>query len=56
MNKSPIYCGTLGGMIMGVFPSLAVGDVLITILLASVGAIVSFFVSLVLGNLFKRKK
>jgi len=56
MNKSPIYCGTFGGMIMGIFPSLLVGDVLKTIMLAGVGAIVSFFVSLVLGNLFNRKK
>lgn len=56
MNKIAVRFGTLGGFVAGVFPTFFFGDFLKTILLAAVGASVSFFVSLVLGTLFKRKK
>lgn len=56
MNKSAICFGTFGGALTSVIPALLIGDVVRTIVLAFVGALVSFFVSLVLGTLFKRRK
>ncbi|WP_156169755.1 hypothetical protein [Sphingobacterium sp. IITKGP-BTPF85] len=56
MNRSAVGHGTVGGLLMGIYPALIMGDVLRTILLATIGAIVSFCVSLVLGSLIKRKK
>ncbi|WP_166670739.1 hypothetical protein [Olivibacter sp. XZL3] len=55
MNKSAIGMGTCGGLLMGIFPTLIIGDIIRTVLLAVVGAVVSFFVSLLLANLMKRK-
>ena len=54
MNKQAIGAGTCGGILLGIFPSILLGDVLKTILLAAVGAIVSFFVSLILSRLLKK--
>lgn len=56
MNRSAIGFGTFGGVMASVFPALILGDVLRTILLATIGAAVSFFVSLVLGIFFKRRR
>lgn len=56
MNRSAVGFGTFGGVVMGMFPHMFIGDFLKTILLASVGAVVSFFVSLVLGRIIKKKK
>ena len=55
MNRS-VGHGTFGGILLGVFPSLLLGDVLKTILLAIVGAVVSFCVSLVLARFSKGNK
>lgn len=55
MNKSAVGMGTCGGLLMGIFPTLIIGDIIRTVLLAIVGAVVSFFVSLLLANLMKRK-
>jgi len=55
MNKSAVGMGTCGGVLMGIFPTLIIGDIIRTVLLAIVGAVVSFFVSLLLANLMKRK-
>ncbi|QNL48958.1 hypothetical protein H8S90_19710 [Olivibacter sp. SDN3] len=55
MNKSAVGMGTCGGLLMGIFPTLIIGDIIRTVLLAIVGAVVSFFVSLLLANLVKRK-
>lgn len=56
MNRSAIGYGTFGGLLMSIYPTLIMGDILKTILMASIGAVVSFCVSLVLGSLTKRKK
>lgn len=56
MNKTAVSHGTFGGLLMGIYPALIMGDILKTIVLATIGAIVSFCVSLVLGSLTKRKK
>ncbi|WP_200878612.1 hypothetical protein [Sphingobacterium sp. ML3W] len=56
MNRAAVGHGTFGGVLMGIYPALIMGDILKTILLASIGAIVSFCVSLLLGSLTKRKK
>lgn len=56
MNRSAVGHGTFGGLLMGIYPALIMGDIMKTILLATIGAVVSFFVSLVLGSLIKRKK
>lgn len=56
MNRSAIGHGTFGGLLLGAYPALIVGDILKTILLAAIGAAVSFCVSLLLGSLTKRKK
>lgn len=56
MNKSAVGHGTFGGLLLGAYPALIMGDILKTIVLATIGAIVSFCVSLVLGALTKRKK
>jgi len=54
MNKQAIGAGTFGGVILGIFPSLLIGDIIKTVLLAAVGAIVSFFVSLILSRFIKK--
>jgi len=56
MNRSAILFGTFGGTLIGIYPILMVSNILETILLACVGAVASFFVSLILGTLLKRKK
>ena len=56
MNRSAVGHDTVGGLLMGIYPALIMGDVLRTILLATIGAVVSFCVSLLLWSLTKRKK
>ncbi|HRZ97958.1 MAG TPA: hypothetical protein P5084_10400, partial [Paludibacter sp.] len=54
-TNSNVYAGTFGGMVLSVFSNLFVQDLLKTIILAIVGTIVSFVVSLVLKNFIRRK-
>jgi len=56
MNKSAVGIGTCGGVLLGIYPTLVIGDIVRTVILAIVGAIVSFFVSLLLAKLVKKKK
>jgi len=56
MNKSAVGIGTCGGILFGIYPTLMIGDIIRTVILAIVGAIVSFFVSLLLARLVKKKK
>jgi len=56
MNKSAVGVGTCGGVLLGIYPALMIGDIVRTVILAIVGAIVSFFVSLLLARLVKKKK
>jgi hypothetical protein len=48
--------GTAGGTFLSVLPNLHSEDVLKTVVLASVGAIVSFIISLALKYLIKKHK
>ncbi|WP_073371474.1 hypothetical protein [Flavobacterium fluvii] len=48
--------GTAGGTILSVLPNLHSEDVLKTIILATVGAVVSFLISLILKLLIKKHK
>lgn len=51
-----VYAGTFGGFMLSVFSSVFINDLLRTIILAAIGAIVSFIVSMSLKYLFKRFK
>lgn len=52
-TNSNVYAGTFGGMVLSVFSNVFVEDMLRTIILAVVGAVVSFGVSLALKRLIK---
>lgn len=44
----------LGGTVSGLLPNLPAEDVIVTVLMAIIGAVVSFIVSLVLKYLFRK--
>jgi hypothetical protein len=48
--------GTAGGTFLSVLPNLHSEDVLKTIILATLGAIISFLISLILKSLIKKHK
>lgn len=48
--------GTAGGTFLSVIPNINSDDIAKTIILASVGAIVSFTISLLLKSLQKKRK
>ena len=48
--------GTAGGTFLSVFPNLHSEDILKTIILAALGAIVSFVISMLLKYLIKKHK
>jgi hypothetical protein len=54
--SNPTLIGTAGGTFLSVLPNLDSDDVLKTVLLAAVGAIVSFGISMVLKFVIKRYK
>lgn len=56
MNRQAIGAGTFGGLLLGIYPTFMIGDIVRTAVLAMVGAIVSFFVSLLLARLVKKRK
>ena len=47
--------GILGGSLSSILGSLTIGDITNTIILGAVGTIVSFFVSMLLKKLLKKK-
>ena len=51
-----VFAGTFGGVLLSFFSNVFVEDLLKTIILSFVGAVISFIVSLTLKSLFKRKK
>jgi hypothetical protein len=55
MNDST-YVGTAGGTFLSIVPNIHSEDIATTIVLASVGAIVSFMISLLLKSLNKKHK
>lgn len=54
-NSGEIRYGTLGGILLNFFFGIAYSDLMRSILLAAVGATVSYLVSLVLNKILRRK-
>jgi hypothetical protein len=54
--SNPALIGTAGGTFLSVVPNLHSEDVLKTVLLAAIGAIVSFGISMVLKFFIKKHK
>ncbi|MFY7963520.1 MAG: hypothetical protein ACOVO1_01375 [Chitinophagaceae bacterium] len=54
--NSSAKAGTIGGTLLTVFYNIKSEDVVKTIVLASIGAVVSFVVSLLLKAIFKKSK
>ena len=55
-SSNPTLIGTAGGTFLSVVPNLHSEDVLKTVLLASIGAIVSFAISMALKFFIKKHK
>jgi hypothetical protein len=55
-TSNPTLIGTAGGTFLSVVPNLHSEDVLKTVLLASIGAIVSFALSMALKFFIKKHK
>jgi hypothetical protein len=53
-TSNPALMGTAGGTFLSVLPNLHSEDVLRTVLLAGIGAIVSFGISMVLKFIIKK--
>jgi len=54
-NNSTLI-GTAGGTFLSIVPNLSSDDIVKTVILATVGAIVSFMISLLLKSLNKKHK
>uniref|UniRef100_UPI00404A4905 hypothetical protein n=1 Tax=Flavobacterium sp. TaxID=239 RepID=UPI00404A4905 len=54
--NNPTLMGTAGGTFLSIVPNIASEDIMKTIILAAVGALVSFTISLVLKSLTKKHK
>lgn len=52
--NQPTFMGTAGGTLLSLMATIGSSDVIKTIVLASIGATVSFLVSLLLKCLFKK--
>ena len=55
-NSLTLRAGTFGGFALSVIPNITSADVLKTIVLAFIGAVVSFGVTLLLKQLTSKKK
>lgn len=55
-NSLTLKVGTFGGFALSVIPNLTSADILKTIVLAFIGAVVSFGVTLLLKQLTSKKK
>lgn len=54
MQSNSLVAGTLGGTFLSIAPVLSTDDIIKTVLLATVGAIVSFIVSVMMKCLLKK--
>ena len=54
--NNPTLVGTAGGTFLSIVPNIQSEDITRTIILASVGAVVSFTISLLLKSLNKKRK
>jgi len=50
------YSGTAGGSLSGLLAALNPGDVVQTVVLAAIGTVVCFFVSLCLNRMLRKRK
>ncbi|SDH06423.1 hypothetical protein SAMN04488062_10417 [Flavobacterium omnivorum] len=55
-SNNTLHLGTASGTLLSIVPNIVSEDILKTIILASIGAIVSFAISLLLKWLLKIKK
>ena len=55
-QTNPTLIGTAGGTFLSIVPNLNSDDIAKTVILATVGAIVSFMISLLLKSLNKKHK
>jgi len=55
-SNNPTLIGTAGGTFLSIVPNIESEDIVKTIILAAVGAIVSFTISLLLKSLNKKHK
>jgi hypothetical protein len=55
-NNNPTFVGTAGGTFLSIVPNLSSDDIVKTVVLATVGAVVSFTISLLLKSLNKKHK
>lgn len=53
--SNEVYTSTAGGSLSGILAAISFGDLAQTIILATVGTIVSFFVSICLKRLMARR-
>ncbi|UPT69914.1 MAG: hypothetical protein M0D53_12335 [Flavobacterium sp. JAD_PAG50586_2] len=55
-TNNPTYIGTAGGTFLSVLPNIQSEDVFKTVVLATIGAVVSFTISLVFKSFVKKPK
>lgn len=48
--------GFVGGTLTGVFTNISVADVVVTVILSAIGALVSFLVSMMLRRIFNGRR
>ncbi len=56
VNNGNVFAGTFGGLLLSIFSNLLLEDIIRTAVMAGVGAIVSFTVSVGLKHLIRRLK
>ena len=54
--SNPTLVGTAGGTFLSILPNLHSDDIVKTVLLATIGAIVSFIISLLLKSIIRKHK
>jgi hypothetical protein len=54
--NNPTLMGTAGGTFLSIVPNIQSDDIARTAILAAVGAIVSFTISLILKSIYKKHK
>lgn len=55
-NSLTVKTGTFGGLVLSIIPNLTSADIFKTIVLACIGAVVSFGVTVLLKHLTSKKK
>lgn len=56
LSDTGTRAGTIGGTMLSVFPSISSGDLIRTVVLATIGAVVSYLVSVMMKRVFERIK